>query len=386
MVTMKVLSQTNLQDDFLHSLLISWLRGLAALQVAAAHLRAQVFPGFSTVADPSLAFQALAFLTGFAHQAVVVFFVLSGWLVGGSLLNRRECDDAMSHYAIDRVTRLWIVLIPTFLVILAFGMLKGDIDPGNVSFASHNEYSVAAFFGNLVGLQNILVPTFGANFPLWSLANETWYYVLFPLLLLAGPGKGTGVRLFAIVGTAILAWLLSGPIILYFTIWLMGVAASRIRLDAGVITRWALLLVFFAVAVYFRMRGKNDDMGFDPFVQDYIFSVAFLFFLCSTQIRLPAYPPILARLKSAGKFLADFSFTLYVLHVPLIGVVGTMAPLLSAGRLSPNNATHSMLYLGLLGGIVLVSYLFHLPFEANTHRLRSFLKRGLVSPKSTAKA
>ncbi|QOY92988.1 hypothetical protein IM543_15490 [Massilia sp. UMI-21] len=101
-----LLQRSNLSEDQWHSMLISLLRGAAALQVAAAHLRAQVYPGFSTVQDPSLAFQALAFASGFAYLAVIVFFVLSGWLVGGSLLNRLNTDNAMSNYAIDRVTRL----------------------------------------------------------------------------------------------------------------------------------------------------------------------------------------------------------------------------------------------------------------------------------------
>lgn len=90
MIRIKLLPGTNLSEDFAHSLLISLLRGLATLEVAAAHLRAHVYPGYSFVAQPGAAFQGLAFITGFAHQAVVVFFLLSGWLVGGSLLNKNR--------------------------------------------------------------------------------------------------------------------------------------------------------------------------------------------------------------------------------------------------------------------------------------------------------
>lgn len=77
-----------LGENAVQSLLISALRGLAALQVAASHLRAEIYPGLRTLEDPSLAYLGLAFFTGFAHQAVVVFFLISGWLVGGSLMNR----------------------------------------------------------------------------------------------------------------------------------------------------------------------------------------------------------------------------------------------------------------------------------------------------------
>ena len=36
------------------------------------------------------------------------------------------------------------------------------------------------FLGNAAFLQRILVPELGTNGPLWSLANEFWYYLLFP--------------------------------------------------------------------------------------------------------------------------------------------------------------------------------------------------------------
>ena len=80
--------QSRLDNTTGCSLLIALMRGLAALQVAAAHLRAEMFPGLRDVGHPAVHYQVLAFATGFAHQAVVVFFLISGWLVGGSLLDK----------------------------------------------------------------------------------------------------------------------------------------------------------------------------------------------------------------------------------------------------------------------------------------------------------
>jgi peptidoglycan/LPS O-acetylase OafA/YrhL len=378
MIIMKVLSHANLQDDYAHSVLISLLRGAAALEVAAAHLRAQVYPGYSLVENPTLAFQALAFFTGFAHQAVVVFFLLSGWLVGGSLLNKRGREDAIKHYFIDRLTRLWIVLVPTFLVIIVFGILAGIVNPRDVSIQPGNEYSAAAFFGNLAGLQNLLVPTFGGNFPLWSLSNETWYYVLFPLLVVIGTSRSTWSRVSASLAVVSLFVFLSGSILLYFSIWLMGVGCSRIRLDTSAWMRWILFAAFALISAYFRVRGETDDLGPDSFVQDYIFSVAFLLFLASMQYKLPSGAGLWVKVKQIGKFFADFSFTLYVLHVPLIGMAVYMSDYLASQRLSPNNPAHLAAYFTILCAIVAGSYLFHLPFEANTHRLRNVLKRAIT--------
>jgi peptidoglycan/LPS O-acetylase OafA/YrhL len=173
-----------LDSNSVHSLLISLMRGLAAVQVAAAHLRSEMFPGLREMADPPLYYQLLAFGTGFAHQAVVVFFLISGWLVGGSLLNRIGQPGALVSYAIDRATRLWTVLVPAMCLMLAVGIVITEADPARADFAAANEYSAASFAGNLLGLQTVLVKNFGGNYALWSLANETWYYVQFPLLQL----------------------------------------------------------------------------------------------------------------------------------------------------------------------------------------------------------
>ena len=118
-----------------HSIMISVLRGLAAFIVATAHLRAAMYPALREVADPPLWFQGLAFVSGFAHQAVLVFFVISGWLVGGSLLNRLGERHAIVNYTIDRATRLWTVLVPTFLLtlLIAFGIGTASLDDVNLS-------------------------------------------------------------------------------------------------------------------------------------------------------------------------------------------------------------------------------------------------------------
>lgn len=78
-------------------------------------------------------------MSGEWTRAVVVFFLLSGWLVGGSLLNKATREGAFKDYAIDRMTRLWIVLMPTFILILGLGILAARIDPRIVSLAIDDE-------------------------------------------------------------------------------------------------------------------------------------------------------------------------------------------------------------------------------------------------------
>lgn len=368
-----ILGKTDLQQDSWHSMLISLLRGSAALMVAAAHLRAQMFPGFATVANPPLLFKGLAFSTGFAYLAVIVFFVLSGWLVGGSFLNKLNSDRAFQHYAIDRVSRLWVVLVPTFLVVLLTGAAIGVLDRTHLSFSTSEPYSVSAFFGNLVGLQTIIVPQFGGNFPLWSLANETWYYVLFPLLVLVFRGRSPAGRVAAVVAIAAIVLLVRWPIVLYFSIWLLGVTFSRVRIEVGSALRWALLLALVGSAVYIRLTASGDIVP-NVYPQYLLFSLILVLFLSSMQFKRLS-SPVLDWLDRGGRFFANFSFTLYVLHVPVMTVMAYVFRSLSGIRhLSPGQPSHYLVYAGMYLVLVSSAFGFYLPFEANTARVRQWLK------------
>lgn len=385
MPNITILGKTNLQEDSWHSMLISLLRGLAALQVAAAHLRAQMYPGFGTVASPPMLFKGLAFGTGFAYLAVIVFFVLSGWLVGGSFLNKLGSERPFQNYAVDRVSRLWVVLVPTFVVVLLAGAAVGVLDRAQLSFDASEPYSVAAFAGNMLGLQTIVVPPFGANFPLWSLANETWYYVLFPLLVLVFPGRPAGTRIAALLAIVFVARLVSAAILLYFSIWLLGVLFSRIRIDAGPVWRWAVTLLLACTALAIRMRGKGD-IAPDSFLQYLLFSLIFVLFLSSMQFKRRS-TPVLDGLDRIGRFFADFSFTLYVIHVPMMLVMGRLLWSLSGiGQLSPYRLSHYGVYAGCYLVLVAGAYWFSRPFEANTPRVRQWLKAALFARGRMARA
>ena len=66
------------------------VRGAAALLVMLGHLRNLFFVDFSEVASNANPLVKLVYLaTGFSHYAVMIFFVLSGFLVGGGVLRGR---------------------------------------------------------------------------------------------------------------------------------------------------------------------------------------------------------------------------------------------------------------------------------------------------------
>jgi len=371
------------------SLLISLMRGLAALQVAAAHLRAEMFPGLRDIVSPPLYYQALAFATGFAHQAVVVFFLISGWLVGGSLLNKLDRanapagatgDDASPWlaYAIDRLTRLWTVLIPALCLMLLVGVLTETVDPARADVSAANEYSATAFIGNLIGLQTVVVENFGGNYALWSLANETWYYIQFPLLLIMFTSRSRVRQAGAAALLLVLATSLPGAITLYCALWLLGAAFSRIRIDCGNGARVVLIAVAAACSIYFRLRGKNDDLNVESFVQDLVYSLPLLALLASMQSPLAMRSPRMRIVARIAHTLSEFSFTLYVTHIPVIKLL-RYAGLQTFGRdrLAPHAPLDYAVYAGMLVILLGAAWVSYLLFESHTFRVRRAVKNAL---------
>ena len=373
----RLMRHSQLREDCWHSLFISLLRGLAALEVAAAHLRNEFLPSMRHLIDPPMWYQVLAFFTGFAHQSVVLFFLISGWLVGGSLFNKINRPQALRLYAIDRVSRLWTVLIPACTLMVAMGIVNGTLDAHSADFSPANPYSWTALAGNLVGLQTVRLPQFGGNYALWSLANESWYYLMFPLLLLYMAGRRRLLCAAALMG---IAAMLPVAITLYFVIWLLAAGFSRVRFECGMPTRVLLLLLLAALSVYFRFEGSNDDLVVASFAQDLLLSLVFLPLLCSTVI--PAAPgrPLLVPLRKTAALLSSFSFTLYVVHVPVIGMLHWLGVhLCSQEKLHLGDKGCLAAYLALLAFILLFAYGFYRLFEAHTGRVRRVLKALLLA-------
>jgi peptidoglycan/LPS O-acetylase OafA/YrhL len=377
--------QSPLDNTSVHSLLISLMRGLAALEVAAAHLRSEVFPGMRDIAHPSVVYQLLAFATGFAHQAVVVFFLISGWLVGGSLLNKfaqaPQDRRILRAYAIDRATRLWTVLLPALCLMLAVGCVIGDAAPSQYDASAQNEYSAASFAGNLVGLQTVVVKNFGGNYALWSLANETWYYVQFPLLLIVFAGRTHLRQLCAATALVLLGASLPLPITLYFALWLAGALFSRLRVDCSDMQRIGLVVAGVACSVYFRITGRNDDLQVDSFLQDLVYGLPLLTFLASMQRPLDLGSRFVQRTARIAHVLSEFSFTLYVTHIPMIKLLRHLgAQQLGRTQLVPGVPLDYAIYFGMLLALMGFAYLSYLLFESHTFRIRRLVKAMLNTP------
>ncbi|RYE96012.1 MAG: hypothetical protein EOO77_41800 [Oxalobacteraceae bacterium] len=123
---------------------------------------------------------------GFGLDAVAIFFVVSGFWIGKSVTDRIRRDRfAWGGYTADRLTRMWIVLIPALLVGLICDTAYLHIVQGSVHLpehypapaALHERLDASHFLASMFFLQETLLPPFGSNGPLWSLAYEGFYYL-----------------------------------------------------------------------------------------------------------------------------------------------------------------------------------------------------------------
>src|SRR5579875_1508702 len=100
-------------SDSWASVLLDLVRGLAAVLVLLSHWKVMFFVDYPKIPGERWQFAVPYVLCDAGHQAVVIFFVLSGYLIAGSVrrsLNRGQ--GSWGSYMVHRLSRLWVVLIP----------------------------------------------------------------------------------------------------------------------------------------------------------------------------------------------------------------------------------------------------------------------------------
>lgn len=138
------------------------LRGLCALGVAYAH-----FIGFNFFDSFKIPGAVFLLHFQFAHIAVLVFFIISGYVMGISHINIPFNKGNVVEYLKKRLIRLYPIYLFALFITLIFGC----------RFISLNQMVGHVFF-----LQEFLVKTTTTNSSLWSLSFEVVYYLIFLVL------------------------------------------------------------------------------------------------------------------------------------------------------------------------------------------------------------
>ena len=356
-------------------------RGLAAAAVAFQHLRALLVLDWPQTTEHS-SFAAIFYFFGkFGHPAVIVFFVLSGFLVGSSGL--RSVDKqawSLRRYLLHRFLRLEIVLLPALLLGLLLDTTGIHLLNASALYnggwhlvvrSGPIDLSWRTLLGNGAFVQDILVPTFGTNSPLWSLSNEFWYYVLFGLLATAAIRTARRwLRLAMAVLAIVVVWFAGFAIMSLAPLWFLGLGVyllprQKLTYRARRILLAASTLVFFTfVGVVFGKRAPVEALT-RPLMVDLatgtLFSLMLYAMLHANEAR-SGYRQIAHR-------IAAPTYTLYTNHMPAL-----MLLLAWLGVRQPPTPARC---LGLIGWFILLwlyAYGLYLLFESRTQTIRNWIE------------
>lgn len=343
-------------QDKPHFAWLDLLRFVAALVVVVGHARASAFVDYGRLAANHHTGIVAVFyaLTRLGGEAVIVFFVLSGYLVGGKVIER--CGKGVFvpvDYAVDRLSRIWVPLIPALV-------LSALVSPTHVPMSD--------WIGNLLGLQHVMSPSLGGNQPLWSLAYEVWFYVLAYAIGRQAMRPTLDVVSLALICAVTMVF--SVLSVSFLTCWLVGALlyARPHRMRPAVALPLAALLGVGAVGALQLMSGGVMQQFSGPSMltglMEIMLAVATAI-LCSTLSTLP--PLGLSRLSS---ILAAFSYTLYLTHYPVLTVFERMYQ--PSAEITP--ATLGA-FAGAVGLCLAVAWLMYLAFEKQTPKVRQALRR-----------
>jgi peptidoglycan/LPS O-acetylase OafA/YrhL len=361
--------------------LLDLSRWVAALLVVVEHLRSLMFADHGTHDRIGIIGKLFYFFTGFGHSAVMIFFVMSGFLVGGKVLERliqRNFD--WQKYAIDRVSRLYAVYVLALL-------LGGGLDwfgwhsfnqyglydqkfPGQIAVINHDFHqtlSLPVFTVNLAMCQTILGPVFGSNGPLWSLANEFWYYVAAPLLFGLFFTRARWRLLLGVGALAVLFWFLPAGILIYFLVWLIG-AGIYFTNSRALLPLWISLVLFAVCFSVARIQWIKI-----PYIADFLIGISFAMVINSAAGGSRRFP-----WHNLSRKTADFSYSVYLCHFPfLVFVLSALYEITGIGLRMPITISMTSLFFLILVLTYLWCYLISLVSERQTSRIRECLYRYL---------
>ena len=358
------------REEHLHWL--DWVRFLAAAVVVFGHVGGfnwDAWPDRASAPRPfALEFFLSARETG--RQAVVVFFVLSGLLVGGKVAARLRAGtfDAAA-YAADRLSRVYMPLIPA--VLLTVALLPFSDQPWNPW----------PYLRCLTGTQEIFTHTPPFNAPLWTLAYEIWFYVLAGCAAVAfRRGSVLWQRLAAGAGVAAAGWLFWEMETAYLLCWLLGAAGfwlrDRVRTARGLCAAAGGFVVLAGTLIY------QIDLGIlapipgvwlpPPHAAQVIVAAGSLLLVAGLMSMAPA-GPAWQRVERLGTVLAASSYTLYLTHYPVVYLLA-----LRTGRMPPvvtwQAAARGALWIAACG---FVAWGMFALFEARTPGVRCWLRTRL---------
>lgn len=302
------------------------IRGLSALIVLLGHThQAFIRPTFS---------ETSVYVGFFTQFAVMVFFVLSGFLIGKSICNNiaRNGQFSIFQYAKDRALRLYPPLIAAIILMIALVLIA----PYFFSSGTNNYLQIPGFrfirqifttdaqqiFGSLVFINEFKTSTPTVNGPLWSLSLEVWYYVIAAIIFLWPSQKLITVILFTI--TALITYN-NQLFFMLMPVWFSGFGLAFIHQKRPHMHNKAFGIMFGLLTIgtitciwlVFTREPSGSGIWLDR--MNHYRLISGLWFSCFLALIMGGA----LRFPTTFHKTASFSYTLYIIHFPiLIFIVG----------------------------------------------------------------
>ncbi len=363
------------------------LRGFAAFAVLLNHMRDALFVDYGAIARHNPLTASAYLVASMGNQAVIVFFVLSGYLVGGSVLRSvRAGSWSWKAYLLARLSRLYVVLIPALLLGGALDWLgmhmagteavyNGNSGMHALMINVHSTLTWPVLAANGLFLQTIKLPgigryplpTFGSNVALWSLSYEFWYYLAFPVLvLLLGKSRSWPMRAISCLGLLAWGWFVGPKIVLLGLTWLMGALIAFLPAFPARRPWTRGLAIALALALF--GAGLVQSKLLDSLPADLVLGLAVTAMIWVTlhcaKATLPAF------YVHGARRAAHSSYTLYLVHLPMLIFLKAT---LHLPRAYPGWHVY-LVAAGVLAAILLYAQLVYEAFEKNTDRVRRWIR------------
>lgn len=274
-------------------------------------------------------------------DAVVIFFVLSGFVIA---LTAERKDDTLGRFAFSRLSRLLSVALPALVLTWALDRMGHAADPASYFAPYYAPLPLWEMLARGLSFSNEwsgMATRLGSNGPFWSLSYEAAYYALFAVCFYL-----SGLRRAALL---VMFGLLFGlDVLLLMPAWLMGVwLYHNLHRIAGVTPQLALVLALGPVAAYAMCLAIDLPHILQTQVQPQFpghalrFSDEYLWNAmlgALTTLHLLGAAALarqadLSRLAKGANWCAGGSFSLYLVHYPVLQWLDATLPGLGNGPL-----------------------------------------------------
>lgn len=323
--------------------------------------------------------------TAFAQESVAIFFVLSGYLVGGQVIREARSDMfKWRNYLIKRVSRLWTVLLPGLLLTALADIIAHRI--GDTSNLNYGPTGPVYFLCNFAFLQQSRCPPYGSNESLWSLAYEFWFYVLFAAGTVVFYDVARRRWMQGAIGLLIFLGglgLFGADVFRLLPSWLIGVLISNYVATRSAkprifgpsahkrtyISLSLLGMIAGMILANYIFSAQTNVSQFGRFLLVGGASAPFVFLLA---INKPANDTRALKLVSVS---GNLSYSTYVYHAPLIKLI-VVALLASGATLTGAGIVIIIYAIAVLACIVCVPIWWST--ERNTNKVRDLLLRAFT--------